>query len=211
MAAVQAQMTSRTHTAHARETRAARTGSAPCRRPRHCEILPQRRRATGVRESGHAPPIVSIPSMNFGKTLSLIAVLVCAGCPADDDDDTGAETGSTSNTTTTTASTTDTTTASTTLGTSDATESSGPGSSSESEGSSDHGHDTSAGHDTSGDHGTSGHDSGSETGQTVCDMLGEGCHDNETKEGQMCHLVGHDGDEAACEKIFDMCAKICGL
>jgi hypothetical protein len=69
-------------------------------------------------------------------------------------------------------------------------------------------HDTTAGHDesTTGDHGT-----GTETGSTVCDELGTGCHDIKTTEGQECHEIGHTGDVAACEKAYDMCAKICGL
>ena len=34
---------------------------------------------------------------------------------------------------------------------------------------------------------------------------------HKTEEGQACHLLGHDGDEDACAKAFEMCAEICGL
>lgn len=77
-------------------------------------------------------------------------------------------------------------------------------------------HDTTAGHDdtTDGhDDTTAGHDTtdGHDTGGAVCDLLGTGCHDVATPEGQACHDLGHDGDEAACEEALAMCTKVCGL
>jgi hypothetical protein len=55
-------------------------------------------------------------------------------------------------------------------------------------------------------------DHGTDTGAPdSCDELGSGCHDNKTPEGMECHDIGHAGDVAACDKAYDMCAKICGL
>jgi hypothetical protein len=72
---------------------------------------------------------------------------------------------------------------------------------------------TTAAADTSSDSGSS--DAGSSTTgaglEPSCDLLGSACHDIETKEGQMCHDIGHDGDEAACAKAWDACVRICGI
>lgn len=50
-----------------------------------------------------------------------------------------------------------------------------------------------------------------ETAGGLCELIGEGCHDSMTPEGIECHLMGHDGDEAVCAKIYGMCAELCGL
>lgn len=148
--------------------------------------------------------------MTFTKLIPAALLLVCAGCPADDD---GETTGATATETdpTTTSTTATTTTASTSTETASSSASSSEdgssGTTDDTAPSDSSGSDSGTGHD-----GSTGHDSGSSsTGASLCEILGEGCHDNETDEGQACHLIGHDGDEAACEKAFDMCAEICGL
>ena len=125
------------------------------------------------------------------------AALVCVGCAGDDADDS-----------TTVA---DATAADDDDGSSSGDESSGhhDESSGHNDESSGHNDESTGHHDETGNHDT-GTDSGT-TGQTVCEILGEGCHDNMTPEGIDCHLLGHDGDEAACMEVFDMCAEICGL
>jgi hypothetical protein len=143
--------------------------------------------------------------MDCTKTWWLAAALVCAGCPGDGDDDTGAGTTDGSATVTAGPSTGGSTGAdddvgATTAGASDG--STGGGGATESTGAAE----GSTGHEE-----TEGHDAGSETGHGVCDVIGEGCHDNETKEGIACHLLGHDGDEMVCMEAFEMCAEICGL
>lgn len=99
---------------------------------------------------------------------------------------------------------------------------------------SDHDHDTDHDHETEGDtdhdHGTSGEadtDHGDSTGGTTdgggtstgpgaddaadanCLELSNVCHDTDDELGQMCHDVGHDGDEAACAEIWVECIAHC--
>jgi hypothetical protein len=152
--------------------------------------------------------------MDCTKTGWLVAVLVCASCTAEDGDDTGAGTTDGSATTpddssSTTASSTmsdDDPSADDDVGTTGAASSEGTSGDAETHATHDEG--TTHAHDTS----SGSTDTGSETSPpSVCDVIGEGCHDNKTPEGIDCHLVGHDGDEAACMEIFDMCAEICGL
>lgn len=137
------------------------------------------------------------------KTSSLIAMLVLSACGSESDDTTD-PTENTSAPTTTAP----TTTAPSTSGTDDSTSGNATTTSDV---------DESSGDDSSGDHGSSGHDSGSgtdshgTTGGSMCDILGDGCHDNMTPEGIECHLIGHDGDEAACAEVFEMCVATCGL
>lgn len=91
------------------------------------------------------------------------------------------------------------------------------------------GHET--GHDDhgSGDHGSTGHagdstgDHGESSGSTgaasssggddasdaSCEELGSICHDTADRFGSMCHDVGHDGDEAACAKVWVECIAHC--
>lgn len=144
--------------------------------------------------------------MDCTKTGWLTAALLfaIAGCGGDDgDDDTGAGTtgGSVTQGSDAGGSSDD-----------DGTDGGTPGSSSDGGGSTGDDAATGTGHaDETGHHETEGHESG-ETGEhSLCEILGEGCHDNMTPEGIDCHLTGHDGDEAACMKIFEMCAEICGL
>jgi hypothetical protein len=108
---------------------------------------------------------------------------------------TGAGTGSESGTSMSTTMTT------TTDATTDASTGSESGTTDEATSSSGHMDESS----TAADHGTG------DTGAGVCDEIGTGCHDIKTPEGQECHDLGHDGDEAACQKAYEMCAKICGL
>jgi len=147
--------------------------------------------------------------MDFSEVCTTVVALVCVGCGGDDSEDTGAGTESATQSDDSGTATV-TVTADDDGSTSVSTDGSSSGHAEESE-SSGHGHDTTVGHDTTGGSDTTAaHDSGS-TGETVCDVLGEGCHDNKTPEGIECHLVGHDGDIAACEKVYDACAEICGL
>ena len=141
---------------------------------------------------------------------TFVAAIACVSCTAESGDDTGGDTTSGSATQSDSG---DSSSASSTNPVTDGTSSEDGGDSTGSTSAEEStGHAESTGHDSTGhvDDSTSGSESSS-TGQTVCDILGEGCHDNKTPEGIDCHLVGHDGDEAACEEIFDMCAKICGL
>ncbi len=78
------------------------------------------------------------------------------------------------------------------------------------------GDDGSTGHDSStaaAESGSTGddHSTGTETGDAVCPLLGSGCHDVATVEGQECHDIGHDGDEVACAAALVECTEICGL
>jgi hypothetical protein len=45
----------------------------------------------------------------------------------------------------------------------------------------------------------------------MCEELGEVCHEpGETNEmAQECHVIGHDGDAAACEMAYDECIAFC--
>lgn len=114
---------------------------------------------------------------------------------------TGAATGSESGTTMTSTTMTSTTDAPTSTESGSNTDTDAETTDVSTESSSGH-HDESS---TAADHGTG------DTGAGVCDEIGTGCHDIKTPEGQECHDLGHDGDEAACQKAYEMCAKICGL
>ena len=58
------------------------------------------------------------------------------------------------------------------------------------------------------DTGSTGNDDASNAN---CDDLGSGCHDIPGEVPQMCHDVGHDGDETACAAIWVQCVEACGL
>ena len=75
---------------------------------------------------------------------------------------------------------------------------------------------------TTADAGTTGTDSTGSTDGTDstgaddasnanCADLGSGCHDVPGRIPQMCHDVGHDGDEMACAQIWEQCVEACGL
>ncbi len=53
--------------------------------------------------------------------------------------------------------------------------------------------------------------SGDDASNANCDDLGSGCHDVPGEIPQMCHDVGHDGDEMACAEIWLQCVEACGL
>ena len=42
-------------------------------------------------------------------------------------------------------------------------------------------------------------------------MLAVGCHDVPGEQAQMCHDIGHEGDDVACEKAYAMCLTPCNL
>jgi hypothetical protein len=76
-----------------------------------------------------------------------------------------------------------------------------------------HDHTSSTGDDPTDATGTTTGDTGGTTAadEPSCSALGSGCHDTATPLGMMCHDVGHDGDEAACAKIWAECKKECGF
>ena len=71
---------------------------------------------------------------------------------------------------------------------------------------------------TTTEHGTTGNGTG--TGETTattstdepsCAALGAGCHDVPGDVAMMCHDVGHEENEAACAKVWQMCREACGF
>lgn len=151
--------------------------------------------------------------MHCKKVLGFAGALLCAGCPSDGDGDTDNGTESTMSTTMSTTMTAESSGGPTTADDASTGAHESTGHDHESTG---HDHEStgadSTGHGSTGHDETAGTDHGTgDTEGTVCDVLGEGCHDNMTKEGIECHLIGHDGDVAACEEVFEMCAEICGL
>jgi hypothetical protein len=146
--------------------------------------------------------------MGCTKTWWFAAALVCAGCGGDDSEDTGA--GPTDGSATESESTSTATDASVTDA--DATIDDDGGSTSSTDATTTTGPDTdTTGEETTGVDSTTAATDDETTSHGVCDVIGEGCHDNKTPEGINCHLVGHEGDEAACMEIFEMCVEICGL
>jgi hypothetical protein len=150
------------------------------------------------------------------KMLGLAALLTIVACGTESDDDTTTDPTDASMTaqtmtsamTSPTSDDDDATSADPTTDPTDAT------TSGDDHGSSGHDDATTTDHGTddhgTDDHGADDHGTGTTAG-SLCDILGEGCHDNMTPEGIDCHLIGHDGDEAACAEIYDACVEICGL
>jgi hypothetical protein len=59
-----------------------------------------------------------------------------------------------------------------------------------------------------------GHHEEPDAGHSMCEELGQLCHDLDTGPdaglARECHQVGHDGDEAACSVIYGECVELCG-
>ena len=141
--------------------------------------------------------------MNYARTLWMAAALACAGCPGDEQgDEQGDEHSHDEAGHTTSDGTTESggTTTSNVTSTDDGTTSSGSTSGSEGHGTTEH-------HDSTGpDTGSTGHD----TAGGVCEEIASGCHAM-GKEIEMCHELGHEGDEMVCAEAYEMCAKVCGF
>lgn len=73
-------------------------------------------------------------------------------------------------------------------------------------GDTDHGDTDHDDHGTTGDHGSTGADDSSDAS---CSELGSVCHDVADELGNTCHDIGHDGDEAACAKVWVECIEHC--
>lgn len=74
------------------------------------------------------------------------------------------------------------------------------GSTSSHEGSTSHGHESTS---------TAASTGADDSSEASCMELGSICHDAADEFGMMCHDIGHDGDEAACAKVWVECIAHC--